>query len=75
MADARDFSWLEGTYWYVPAADLPAMQYDAARNTLAWIVDQTVWHITGYPGDPGPARAVACCRRTIGGRSAHSGAR
>jgi hypothetical protein len=48
MADARDFSWLEGTYWYVPAADLPAMQYDAARNTLAWIVDQTVWHITGY---------------------------
>jgi hypothetical protein len=24
------------------------MQYDAARNTLAWIVDQTVWHITGY---------------------------
>jgi len=48
MADATDFSWLEGTYWYVPAADLPAMQYDAARNTLAWIVDQTVWHITGY---------------------------
>lgn len=48
MTDASDFSWLEGTYWYVPAADLPAMQYDATRNTLAWIVDQTVWHITGY---------------------------
>jgi hypothetical protein len=48
MTDPKDFGWLEGTYWYVPAADVPAIQYDAAHNTLAWIVDQTVWHITGY---------------------------
>jgi hypothetical protein len=46
--DRRDWAWLEGTYWHVPTADLPAIQYDATRNTLSWIVDQTVWHITGY---------------------------
>jgi hypothetical protein len=48
MTNPQDFQWLAGTYWYVPAASLPALQYDAAQNTLAWIVDQTVWHITGY---------------------------
>jgi hypothetical protein len=58
MTAASDFSWLEGTYWYVPAADLPAMQYDATRNTLAWIVDQTVWHITGYRALPASSRAA-----------------
>lgn len=44
----RDWNWLQDTYWYVPMSDLPAMQYDAARNTLSWVTDQTVWHIVGY---------------------------
>lgn len=45
---APDWSWLENTYWYVPRRYLPALQLDPDTNTLAWAVDQTVWHITGY---------------------------
>lgn len=44
----RDWAWLVGTYWYVPTIDLPAIQYDPAKNTIEWLSDQTVWHITGY---------------------------
>lgn len=43
-----DWSWLSGTYWYVPQPDLPALQLDPDGNTLSWLVDQTVWHISGY---------------------------
>jgi len=48
-ADTRfDWSWLADTYWYVPPPDLPALQLDPDGNTLSWLVDQTVWHISGY---------------------------
>ena len=43
-----DWRWLENTYWYVTPENLSALQFDPDDNTLAWIVDQTVWQITGY---------------------------
>jgi hypothetical protein len=46
-ATRADWSWLADTYWYVRPADLPALQYDADGNTLTWLLDQTVWHLTG----------------------------
>jgi len=46
--DRTDWSWLQDTYWYVPTASLPALQLDPDKCILNWVVDQTVWHITGY---------------------------
>lgn len=43
-----DWRWLADTYWYVPQPDLPALQLDPDSNVLSWLVDQTVWHISGY---------------------------
>lgn len=43
-----DWTWVENTYWYVLPPDLPALQLDPDENALSWLVDQTVWHITGY---------------------------
>lgn len=43
-----DWSWLADTYWYVPVESLPALRLDESENTLSWVVDQTVWHVTGY---------------------------
>ena len=43
-----DWSWLQDTYWYVLPENLPALQFDPDNNTLTWVIDQTVWHITGY---------------------------
>jgi hypothetical protein len=43
-----DWSWLQDTYWYVPTENLSALQLDPENNTLTWVVDQTVWHVTGY---------------------------
>ncbi len=43
-----DWSRLEDTYWYVRDEWLPAMQLDVSDNALSWVVDQTVWHVTGY---------------------------
>lgn len=43
-----DYAWLENTWWYVPDPGLPAMQFTTDDNTLAWQIDQTVWHITRY---------------------------
>jgi hypothetical protein len=43
-----DWSWLQDTYWYVLPENLPALQFDTDNNTLTWVIDQTVWHITGY---------------------------
>lgn len=43
-----DWAWLKDTYWYVLAPDLPALQLDPDESKLSWLVDQTVWHITGY---------------------------
>ncbi len=38
--------WLRDTYWYCPAADMPALRTEAT-GVFAWVVDQTVWHVTG----------------------------
>jgi hypothetical protein len=43
-----DWSWLQDTYWYVLPENLPALQFDPDDNTLTWVIDQTVWQITGY---------------------------
>lgn len=43
-----DWRWLADSFWYVSAPNLPALRLDPSQNTLAWLVDQTVWHITGY---------------------------
>ena len=43
-----DWAWLENTFWYVLPENLPALQFDPDEKTLTWVVDQTVWHITGY---------------------------
>ncbi len=43
-----DWSWLENTYWYVPADGLAAVESSLAEDTHTPISDQTVWHITNY---------------------------
>jgi hypothetical protein len=50
--DAKRWIWLgegEGTYWYVPAIYLPAVEWDSTdpRN-YSPVLDQTVWHIERY---------------------------
>ena len=43
MAD-HDFDWLQGSYWYVPNAYLPALQaLNGASPRVRTLVDQTVW--------------------------------
>lgn len=42
-----DWTWLQNTYWYVPTPGLPALQLDSDKNQLAWLRDQTLWHIAG----------------------------
>jgi len=42
------WSWLTNTYWYVPAPNLPATIYNGSNGTLVPILDQTVYHISGY---------------------------
>jgi hypothetical protein len=49
MSDSpTQWAWLKDTYWYVRTPDLPALQLDPEHNLLSWLVDQTVWHISGY---------------------------
>jgi hypothetical protein len=43
-----DWSWLQDTYWHVLPENLSALQFDTDNDTLTWVIDQTVWHITGY---------------------------
>lgn len=45
---AQRWSWLAGTYWYVPVANLPATLFDASSGKSTLVSDQTVFHITGY---------------------------
>jgi hypothetical protein len=43
MADER-YDWLQGSYWYVPDAYLPALQaINGERPHVRTLVDQTVW--------------------------------
>lgn len=49
MSDTRtQWRWLADTYWYVLPIDLPALNFDPDDTKLSWMVDQTVWHISGY---------------------------
>lgn len=41
-----DRSWLAGTCWYCPAPDMPAIRTQSPES-FEWVVDQTVWRITG----------------------------
>lgn len=43
-----EWSRLADTYWCVPPVSLPALRLDVGANTLSWLADQTVWHVTGY---------------------------
>lgn len=47
-ASPSDWSWLADSYWYVPVENLPALRFDESENALSWVVDQTVWHVTGF---------------------------
>jgi hypothetical protein len=42
-----DWKWLEGTYWYCAADSMPAVQ-GQGTHSFGWVIDQTVWFITGY---------------------------
>ena len=42
-----DWTWLADTYWMVLAPDLPALNFSPRGDALSWVVDQTVWHISG----------------------------
>lgn len=46
--DPSTWNWLEDTYWCVPPMNLPALRFDPDGKSLTWLIDQTVWHITGY---------------------------
>ena len=52
MAENTDtraqWRWLADTYWYVLPTDLPALQLDPDKGALSWLINQTVWHISGY---------------------------
>ena len=39
------WSWVEGTYWYVTQQDLPAVETDLATQEHQFVSDQTVWHV------------------------------
>jgi hypothetical protein len=41
-------AWLDDTYWFVPAAYLPALLAVTGGPTIATVSDQTVWHILKY---------------------------
>jgi len=47
----ENWQWLEGTYWYVPEENLPALQFNPAAaeaEAFQWFSDQTVFHIQRY---------------------------
>ncbi|OZG69738.1 hypothetical protein BTA51_29375 [Hahella sp. CCB-MM4] len=44
----EDWSWLAGTFWYVPELYLPAPQFSPDGEPPIWMSDQTVWQITEY---------------------------
>jgi hypothetical protein len=43
-----DWAWLAGTFWYVPAPNLPAFLLDAQQREVRPIADQTVYFISDY---------------------------
>lgn len=45
---SEKWSWLAGTFWYVPTKNLPAYSYSPITNTVTKVSDQTMFHITHY---------------------------
>jgi hypothetical protein len=54
----QTWAWLQGTDWYVPAANLLALSFDGRTETLSTASDQTVWRLTGTLGNYFWGRAV-----------------
>ncbi len=48
LATVRRWSWLAGSYWYVPARNLAATLYNSGAGTISAVQDQTVFQITSY---------------------------
>lgn len=44
----KKWNHLENSYWFVPVAYLPALQMNAEATEPTFMIDQTVWQITGY---------------------------
>ncbi len=44
----KRWAWLEGTVWYVPKTNLPAIMSSAATSAVIPLRDQTVYVIDGY---------------------------
>jgi hypothetical protein len=44
----RRWQWLANTYWIVPPKGLPAIIFNTQSGKIAPVLDQTVYHITGY---------------------------
>jgi len=63
-----NWSWLAdngGTYWFVPSANLQALQWDTSSpSAYTSVTDQTVWHIDRYENGYFSGPVVA----KIGGR-------
>lgn len=47
-ASTEKWSWIAGTYWYVPTKYLPAYLYTPLTNSLAPVSDQTLYYVAGY---------------------------
>lgn len=47
-ATVRRWSWLAGSYWYVPDRNLAATLYNSGAGTISAVQDQTVFQINGY---------------------------
>ena len=48
VSASADWSWLQGTVWYVPAENLLAIEFDPSSGTHRPISDQTVYAIEHY---------------------------
>lgn len=44
----KRWQWLQNTYWIVPNPNLTAIQFNPSTGQLSPILDQTVYHISGY---------------------------
>lgn len=44
------WKWLIGTFWIVPEEYLAAPWFPPGGEQPRWLLDQTVWQITGYAG-------------------------
>lgn len=45
---AARWAWMTNTYWYVPKPNLPATIFSPQSGAIVPVLDQTVFHISGY---------------------------